>query len=48
MLTLAHRSDATAGFSVQLKEAGEKIIWPTIVDAVLNVEDWAEKLNKTA
>ncbi|EHK19732.1 uncharacterized protein TRIVIDRAFT_47120 [Trichoderma virens Gv29-8] len=41
-------SDATAGFSVQLKEAAENIIWPTIVDEVLNVDGWAEKLNKTA
>ncbi|KAL6895360.1 Isochorismatase-like protein [Trichoderma longibrachiatum] len=42
-------SDATAGFSIPLKEAAEKIIWPTIVDEVLQVDDWAAKLNnKTA
>ncbi|KAL7946949.1 Isochorismatase hydrolase [Trichoderma barbatum] len=41
-------SNATAAFSIQLQEAAEKIIWPTIVDEVLNVDDWAEKLEKKA
>ncbi|PTB65117.1 Isochorismatase hydrolase [Trichoderma citrinoviride] len=41
-------ADATAGFSIQLKEAAEKIIWPTIVDEVLHVDEWAAKLNKKA
>ncbi|RFU81508.1 hypothetical protein TARUN_667 [Trichoderma arundinaceum] len=41
-------SNATAGFSIQLKDVAEKIIWPTIVNGVLTVEDWADKLGKTA
>ncbi|KAL5084078.1 Isochorismatase-like protein [Trichoderma afarasin] len=41
-------SDATAGFSTQLKDAAVNIIWPTIVDEVLSLDAWSEKLNKTA
>ncbi|KAK5988386.1 putative isochorismatase family YddQ-like protein [Cladobotryum mycophilum] len=37
-------SDATAGFSVQLKDVAEKIIWPTIVDQVISVDEWAASL----
>ncbi|KAL7789159.1 Isochorismatase-like protein [Trichoderma ceciliae] len=39
-------SNATAGFSIQLKDVAEKIIWPTIVNEVLTLEDWADKLDK--
>ncbi|KAM0256017.1 hypothetical protein ACHAQJ_005213 [Trichoderma viride] len=39
-------SNATAGFSIQLKDVAEKIVWPTIVNDVLTLEDWAEKLDK--
>ncbi|KAL6859562.1 Isochorismatase-like protein [Trichoderma novae-zelandiae] len=41
-------SNATAGFSIQLKEVAEKIIWPTIVNEVLEVDSWAAKLHKAA
>ncbi|KAI9926992.1 hypothetical protein ASPWEDRAFT_32947 [Aspergillus wentii DTO 134E9] len=39
--------DATAGFSTQLKDAATEIVWPTIVEEVLTVDEWAAK-GKTA
>ncbi|GFP58753.1 uncharacterized isochorismatase family protein YddQ [Trichoderma asperellum] len=38
-------SDATAGFSVELRDVAEKVIWPTIVDEVLTIDEWTEKSN---
>ncbi|KAM3501629.1 hypothetical protein MY10362_005411 [Beauveria mimosiformis] len=38
------RSDATAGFSIQLKDVAEKIVWPTIVDAVSTVDEWSQNI----
>ncbi|KAK1254128.1 hypothetical protein MKX08_008123 [Trichoderma sp. CBMAI-0020] len=38
-------SDATAGFSVELRDVAEKIVWPTIVDEVLTIDEWSAKSN---
>ncbi|KAJ5261182.1 hypothetical protein N7478_011777 [Penicillium angulare] len=33
--------DATAGFSTELKDAATEIVWPTLVESVLTVDQWA-------
>ncbi|EHK46617.1 uncharacterized protein TrAtP1_005414 [Trichoderma atroviride] len=38
-------SDATAGFSVELRDVAEKVVWPTIVDEVLTIDEWSAKSN---
>lgn len=40
--------DATAGFSVQLHDAAKDIIWPTIVDNVTTVSEWAATLDEAS
>ncbi|KAJ5994032.1 hypothetical protein N7451_009756 [Penicillium sp. IBT 35674x] len=40
--------DATAGFSQQLKEAATDLVLPTIVEEVLNVDDWINQEKRKA
>ena len=37
-----------AGFSVQLHDAAKDIIWPTIVDNVTTVSEWAATLDEAS
>ncbi|KAL7917924.1 Isochorismatase-like protein [Trichoderma austrokoningii] len=39
-------NDATAGFSQALKLAATDLVWPTIVDEVLSVDDWIAQRSK--
>lgn len=32
--------DATAGFSTQLKDVAAEVVWPTIMEEVLTVDEW--------
>ncbi|KAF4339832.1 isochorismatase hydrolase [Fusarium beomiforme] len=39
-------TDATAGFSQKLKVAATDLVWPTIVDEVISVDDWIAQRSK--
>ncbi|OQE26814.1 hypothetical protein PENSTE_c005G04965 [Penicillium steckii] len=38
--------DATAGFSKQLKDAATDLVWPTLVEDVLTVDQWTSLQKK--
>jgi hypothetical protein len=40
-----HRSDATAGFSTEAKDAAVKLVWPLFAKSVMTVEEWIQSLS---
>jgi hypothetical protein len=38
------RSDATAGFTTEAKDAAVKLIWPLFAERVMTVKDWIQSL----
>jgi hypothetical protein len=41
-----YSNDATAGFSQALKLAATDLVWPTIVDEVISVDEWIAQRSK--
>ncbi|PKK51305.1 hypothetical protein CI102_3901 [Trichoderma harzianum] len=37
-------SNATAGFTIEQKDAAVKLIWPLLVERVMTVEEWADSI----
>lgn len=40
------RTNATAGFTLEQKDAATELIWPVVFEKVITVEEWAATLEK--
>lgn len=41
---LTPSSNATAGFTIEQKDAAVNLIWPLLVERVMTVEEWADSI----